>query len=106
MPYIIEVPVDGQQSIVVDGGERPEGSIVQAGRVRDVTAAAVQSVEMAADGIKAAAGVFVDKLRTLEQSPKEIAIEFGVQLAAAAGVVVAHTTAEANVKVIVRWTRD
>jgi NTP-dependent ternary system trypsin peptidase co-occuring protein len=106
MPYFVEVPVDGQQSIVVDAGELPEGSIVQAGRARDVTAAAVQSVEMAADGIKAAAGAFVDKLRSLEQSPKEIAIEFGVQLATAAGVVIASTTAQANVKVTVRWTRD
>jgi hypothetical protein len=106
MSHFVEVPVNGQQTLVVEVDEPSEGSVVRAGRFRDVTATAVQTLDSAADGIKSAAGAFVTKMRSLEQTPKEIAIEFGVQLATEAGVVIASTSAQANVKVTVRWTRE
>ena len=75
MSHFVEVPVDGQQTLVVEVDEPSEGSVVRAGRFRDVTATAVQTLDSAADGIKSAAGAFVTKMRSLEQAPKEIAIE-------------------------------
>ena len=39
----------------------------------------------------------------MSERPSEVAVEFSVQLAAEAGVVIASTSATANMKVTLKW---
>jgi hypothetical protein len=48
----------------------------------------------------------VTRLRGLSDAPDEIEIEFGIQLSAEFGVIVAHTAGQANFRVALRWRRD
>jgi hypothetical protein len=47
----------------------------------------------------------ITKLRNLGERPDDIGVEFGLKMTMDAGLVVAHTSAEANFKVTLQWKR-
>jgi len=97
----VEVQIGENRGLLVESN-MDEG-IVAAGRLRDISASTAQSFDCAIDSIRDAAIVAVERIMTLPQKPDEIALEFAVQLAAEAGVVIARTTATANFKVCLKW---
>jgi hypothetical protein len=109
---LVEFPLQGGGSVVVevdddrvrpatakDGPKRGLGG-------RDVITQAGSSFEAAIERIQPAAAALVEKLRTLVDAPDEIDVEFGVQLSADVGAIVARTGGEANFKITLRWRRD
>ncbi|SRR6266496_1673597 len=64
---------------------------------------APQTFEQALSKIRPATEKVITTLRGLAHKPNEIEMEFGFSLSAAAGVVIASASTEANYKVTLRW---
>src|SRR4051794_38912253 len=111
MRTLVEFPLEGGGSVVVetddagrgtDDGEvtrglgRPDRSIARAGETFEEAVARIQPGALA----------MVRALREGAGAPDEITVEFGVQLTAELGAVVARTSAQANFTVRMRWQRD
>ncbi|WP_204042975.1 CU044_2847 family protein [Acrocarpospora phusangensis] len=107
MGDFVEVPLPDGTVLIVEAADQPRvGGVVAAGRLHDVASAATESFEMAVTRLQSAAGAIVGRMSGMVQPPSEVTVEFGVKLATAAGVVIASTSAEANLKVVLRWTND
>ncbi|MFI0479568.1 CU044_2847 family protein [Actinomadura sp. 9N215] len=102
MATYVEVPLPEGGSLIVEQGEE-EGGIVRAGRVRDVADMATETFEAAMDRLRTAAEAVNTKMRSLQQPPADITVQFSVKLGTAVGVVIANTSAEANLTVTLRW---
>lgn len=96
-----------ESTIVVEVNEpEPEGGVMRTsrdpGKVLDVTRstfeAGLEKIHKATEGA-------IAKLRDLSDKPDEITMEFGFNLNAAFGAVIASAAAEANYKVTITWTR-
>lgn len=103
--YVIEVPVDGGESIRVEVAEDTDG-IVRVARPGDVAAVAQESLQRSLDRIRPVAAAVWEKLRDLPQTPDRVSVEFGIKLSAEAGVIVARGATEANFVVTLEWSRD
>lgn len=85
----LEVTEDGSGLAGVDG----------------VVARAKDSFDEAIQMIRPIADVVVQNLSNLASAPDQVNVEFGVKLSAKAGIIIASTDAEANLKVSLTWTR-
>lgn len=64
-----------------------------------------RTFEAATAAITPAARSLISRLRSLEEAPDEIGIEFGLQLSAQTGAFIASVAAEANFKISMTWHR-
>jgi hypothetical protein len=71
----------------------------------EIAARAGETLEAAFGRMQPVAGATVSRLCGLANAPEEIEIEFGIQLSAELGVIVAHTAGEANFRVTLGWKR-
>jgi Trypsin-co-occurring domain 1 len=101
----VEIPLPGDGSLIVETAEELEDSVVLAGRAQRIADAASESFESALERVKLAAGVVRDKMSAVEVQPDEVSVEFAIKLGTEVGAVVTNASAEAALKVLVRWTR-
>ena len=114
MQRLVEFPLEGGGSVVVDVGgagglgsrETARGNVTRGLGAGEVVARTGETFEAAFARIRPAATAAIVGFRTLSDQPQEIEIEFGVQLSADVGAIVAHTAAEANFRVTLRWKPD
>lgn len=105
MDAFVEIPLPGGGSLVVE--ESRADGVVQAGRGRraaDWADWAEETFESALDRVSRAADAVRQRMLTVDQPPDEVTVEFAIKLGAEIGVVVASGAAEANLKLVVRWT--
>ena len=102
MAYLVEVPVDGAEPILVEVADLADG-VVRAARPGDVVATATESFQAALAKFRPMAAAIVEEFRQLGERPEEINVEFGLKLTVEAGMVIAHTGGEANFKVNLIW---
>lgn len=105
MSHVIEVPVDGSESIRVEVSEETDG-IVRVARPGQVAAIAQESLQQSLDRIRPVVVAMWEKLRHLPESPSRVSVEFGIKLSAEAGVIVARGATEANFVVSLEWSRS
>ena len=108
MSSLVEFPLDGGGTVVVEVEERRGlGGVTRGsgGRAGEVAVRAGETVESAFGRIQPAASAIVERLRAAADGPQAIEIEFGIKLSAELGAIVAHTAADANFKVTLRWSR-
>ena len=74
-------------------------------RPTDVAVQAGETFEDALGRIQSIAEAVVSRLRDAG-SPDEIEVEFGVQMSADLGAIVAKVSGQANFRVALRWKRD
>jgi Trypsin-co-occurring domain 1 len=103
MADFVEVPIPGGGSLLVEVTESVD-EVVRAGRLHDLADSATESFESALDRVARAAEAARHRLKKLE--PSETTVEFAIKLASEAGVVVASTSLEANLKIQMRWTKE
>lgn len=106
MASFVEVPLPDGGSLIVEASGELDDGVVRAGRAQRIADAASESFESALDRVRLAAAAVRDKLSDPGVSPGEVTVEFAIKLGTAAGVVVANASAEANLKVMLRWTKD
>ena len=103
MNEFVEVPVSDEISLVVETVDIRTGT-VPAGRLRDLAESATETFDSAMTRLRVAAGTVVRRMRDMGQPPDEVTVQFAVKLATQAGVVIANTSAEANLSVTLKWT--
>ena len=101
----VEVPVSGGIGLVVETQDIRPGT-VPAGRLHDIADSATETFDSAMTRVRFAAGTVVQRMRDMAQPPDEVTVQFAVKLATQAGVVIANTSAEANLSVTLKWTRS
>jgi alkanesulfonate monooxygenase SsuD/methylene tetrahydromethanopterin reductase-like flavin-dependent oxidoreductase (luciferase family) len=102
MAYLLEIPVDGAQPVLVEVAESGDG-VVRAGRPGEVVATATESFQAALARFRPMARAMGEEFRQPGPRPEEISVAFGLKLTAEAGMVVAHTGVEANFRVNLLW---
>lgn len=105
MPHLIEFPLEGGGSVVVEVTEPVEG-MIPAATPGEVVAKADQTFEAALDRVRPAAQAILRKLRSLEEPPDQVQVEFSIKMNLKAGAVVASAGAEANYKVTLTWKQQ
>jgi len=104
MPQIIEFPLEGGGSLLVAGETGQQDPVMRGGRAGSrVVEQAQQSFEAAVASVRPAAEVLLAQMRDLGTTPETIQVEFGLQLTAAAGAVIAAAEAQANFRVTLTW---
>jgi hypothetical protein len=103
MKQLVEFPLEGGGSVVIEVDEAP-GGMQRAANAGEVVAKAGQTFENAMDRVKPVAVALVSKLRSLGEVPDQVEVEFGLKFNAAAGMLVASAATEANFKVKLAWT--
>jgi hypothetical protein len=107
VPELVEFPLEGGGSVFVEVegpfgvGREPTRGL---GRPTELTVAAGKSFQEAFSRIQPAAAVVIEQLRGLVDPPDDIEVEFGIQLNAEFGAVVAKGGAEANFRVRMQWS--
>lgn len=105
MTYLIEVPLDGADPIVIEINDGGDSGIVRSARPGEVVARATMTFDAALERLQPMAQTLITRLRDLAERPDEIGIEFGLKMSMEAGLVVAHTSGEANFKITLQWKR-
>lgn len=104
MKYFVEFKLDDGSSIVFEVDEPDVGGTTRASRrPGEIVEEAKETFEEALTKIRPATERVITTLRGLSQKPDEIEMEFGFNLSAAAGVVIASASTEANYKVTLKW---
>jgi len=105
MKRLVEFPLDQGGSVLIEVDEPPAGPTMR-GLGKDRAALvekADETFENATAAVTPAARSLLARLRSIEDPPDEIGIEFGVQLSAQTGAFIASVAAEANFKVSMTW---
>jgi hypothetical protein len=107
MKHLVEYPLDEGGSVIVEIDEPPAGPTVRGfGSDRSaLVERAGETFEDATAAVTPVARSLIARLRSIEDPPDEVGIEFGVQLSAQTGAFVASVAAQANFKVSVIWRR-
>jgi hypothetical protein len=102
----VEIPLPDGGSLIVEQSvdEYPDG-VARAGRLSDVTALTTETFESALTRLRSAAEAVNARMRDLSTAPSEVTVEFSVKLGSSIGVVIANSSAEANLKVTLRWNQ-
>jgi len=104
---LVEFRTDDGNAIVVEVDE-PEvlgGTVRAARKPGQLLDEAKDSFDEALNKIYSATESAVRTLRTLSSQPDEVIMEFGFNLSAQFGAVIASATASANYKVVLKWSR-
>lgn len=96
---------DQGSSVLVEVDEPPGGPVMR-GIGKDRPALVEKTFEDAAAAVAPAAQNLMARLRSIDNPPDEVGIDFGVQLSAQTGAFIASVAAEANFKASMTWRRS
>lgn len=108
MKRLVEFFLDQGGSVLVEVDEPPVGPAVRGGLGKDsstLVEKADKTFEDATATVTPAARSLIARLRSIDDAPDEVGLEFGVQLSAQTGAFIAAVAAEANFKVSMTWRR-
>ncbi|MGW0287182.1 CU044_2847 family protein [Streptomyces sp. NPDC002386] len=100
MGVVARLPLEGGGSVLVEGGREPDGP-VKVGRLADAVQDLPHTVQQALRPVAGLARAALEQLR--QAGPDEVVIEFGVDLAAEAGAVIAKSETGCHLTVTVTW---
>jgi hypothetical protein len=107
MKRLVEFSVDQGGSVLVEVDEPPPGPVMR-GIGKDqstLVEKADKTFEDATAAVTPAARSLIGRLRSIDDPPDEVGIEFGVQLSAQTGAFIASAAAQANFRVSMTWRR-
>jgi hypothetical protein len=107
MKRLVEFPLDQGGSVVIEVDDPPGGPVTRGlGKDRStLVEKSDKTFEDATAAVTPAARSLIARLRSMDDAPDEVGIEFGVQLSAQTGAFIASMGAEANFKVTMTWRR-
>lgn len=107
MKRLVEFSLAEGGSVLVEVNDPPEGPVTRGfGNGRSaLVGKADKTFEDATAAVTPAARSLIARLRSFEDPPDEVGIEFGVQLSAQSGAFIAAVAAEANFTVSLTWRR-
>jgi hypothetical protein len=108
MKRLVEFPLDEGGSVLIEVDEPPAGPTMR-GLGKDCSSLVEQAdktFEDATAAVTSAARSLIARLRSIDNPPDEVGIEFGVRLSAQTGAFIASVAAEANFTVSMTWRRQ
>ncbi len=107
MKRIVEFPLAGGGSVLVEVDEPPAGPAIRGlGQDRSkLVEQADKTFEDATAAVTPAAQSLIARVRSIADPPDEVCMEFGLQMSAQTGAFIASVAAEANFKVSMTWWR-
>ena len=108
MKRLVEFPLDQGGSVLVEVDEPSAGPVVR-GFGKDQPSLAERTdktFEEATASVTPAARSLIKRLRSIDDPPDEIGVEFGVRLSAQTGAFIASVAADANFTVSMTWRRS
>ena len=106
MKHFVEFKMEDGSIVLVEVEEPVTGGTTRAGRHGELVEEAKDTFEQALSKIRPATEKVIMTLRGLAHKPDELEMEFGFSLNAAAGVVIASASTQANYKVTLRWKSE
>ncbi|WP_189819216.1 CU044_2847 family protein [Streptomyces olivaceoviridis] len=103
MQSFVRLPLEGGGVVLVEAAPEVDGP-VKAGRVADAVRELPQTVQQALVPVRETARAVLEQLR--QAGPDEIEVEFGVDLSAQAGAVIAKSESAVHLQVRVVWNRQ
>jgi hypothetical protein len=107
LKQLVEFRLDEGGSVLVEVDEPPAGPTMRGlGKDRStLVEQADKTFEDATAAVTPAARSLIARLRSIDDPPDEVGVEFGVQLSAQTGAFIASVAAEANFRVSMTWRR-
>src|SRR6266568_9441374 len=105
MGELIRFDLEDGGTVVVTVADGELG-IDRASRTGDAILSAATSFETALSSVRDAAASALRHFKDIPQPPDELSIEFGVQLSAQAGAVIAQTAAAGHLQITLTWQRS
>jgi hypothetical protein len=105
VPEVFPLPLDDGEIVLVEVRDADGSAPERVGR----TGPAIHATETLQDALRRtrpALQAVVTQMRGLDEPPDRVTLKFGITLTAAAGVVIAHASSEANFEVRVEWNRQ
>jgi DNA-directed RNA polymerase specialized sigma24 family protein len=107
MKHLVEFKLEDGSTIIVEVDELETGGTTRASRrPGEIAEEARETFEQALSKIRPATEKVITTLHGLAHKPDEIEMEFGFNMSAVAGVVIASASASANYKVTLRWKSE
>jgi hypothetical protein len=104
----VSLQSDDNEPIYIEVEDRtPAGGLRRAGggEGEDELRGAPATLEQALDRIRPIANAVIRKIRSLDVTPDELEVKFGVKLSVDANVIISKTAAEANFEFKLLWKR-
>ncbi|SRR6266498_3550859 len=106
MKRLVEFPLEDGTIMMVEVEESEEDGLERVSRGGEMIERARQTLEESLETVRPAAQHIVEKLRSLHDSPDEIEVQFGINLNADCGAVLASAGITANYSVKLKWVKD
>ena len=105
MPYFIEIPLSGGETILAEVTSQVEDLAPVGSRRQEVLGRLPVSFSDALDRVQTFAGEALSRMRKYPQPPDRVSVEFGLKFSAKAGIVIAESAGEAHLSVTAEWCR-
>ncbi|GAA2781049.1 CU044_2847 family protein [Saccharopolyspora taberi] len=99
---LVSMPLDGGGEILIEAADEQHGN-ARVGR-RNGVEQATETVQAAMGATRPAAEAVLGELRSMEQPPARISLQFGIKVTGEANLAVAKSAGEANFTVSVEWS--
>lgn len=106
MKRLVEFPLEDGTSLLVEVEESDAEGLRRVSRQDpNLIERAQQTLEKSLERVKPTAQAILEKLRELQDAPDEVEVQFGLNLSAAAGIVLASGIT-ANYTVKLKWVKN
>jgi hypothetical protein len=105
MKRLVEFPLEDGTTMLVEV-EVPEQEGLERVSRGDIIERAHQTLEKSLEKVRPAAQFILQKLRSLHDAPDEIEVQFGINLSAESGAILAAAGVDANYSVKLKWAKD
>lgn len=105
MRYLVAVPLDDGNPFLIEVDEISSSTVVRSARPGEVAATVTTSFGAALAQLQPMAHTIIARFRDLPEKPDGISVEFGLKMTMEAGLVVAHSSGEANFRVSLQWNK-
>ncbi|AIG74323.1 Hypothetical protein AJAP_07030 [Amycolatopsis japonica] len=105
MPQVVKLPLDSGDVVLVEVADVDGAGLDRVGRTAAVAHATSETLQDALRRTQSAIEAVVKQMRGLVEPPDKITLKFGIKVTAAAGVVVAKASSEANFELSVEWVK-
>jgi hypothetical protein len=96
----MDLPIDGDETIRVEISNQ---GLVRAG-AGDLIGTATERLDQAVGQVVRMGRKVIEQTRAVADAPEAVELELGLKLTAKTGFVIAESSGEAHVKVILKWT--
>ena len=100
------IPFEAEDGAIFMVEVEDNSRTTRSGRGNEPEEKAPKRFEKALAPLKSVAGLVMNKIREIKDSPEEVTLEMGVKLTAEAGAVLTKAGGEAHFKLTIKWKNE